>query len=288
MSDHILDSVTFDSSPHSGATTATFQADVLEGVDAPREEDVLQVARGYEVRQGYGLSFSGRILEWQAFLDLVAIMEEDSDLDVTLTWVSGLTTVLSQGRLTATPVLDEVPDRINIWYDTDTTIEDNPDSTAKATPTWTELGKTLGTDGNDADVLTTEDGRGLALYTAGRFLHAIPIDWDSTAFSNLDVEEQARNEVRIAIQDQSGNWRIYGNGANNEGVRLDVREMVAPGPEERERLVPRIYFTGSFLDFIRFEDASGNSVTPEDFHHGVEFEVQFFGQTRGDVITENR
>lgn len=286
MSDEVLSSVEYDTSPYSGATTVTYQADVHEGVDAPREEDTIQVARGFEVQQGYMLSFSGRILDFNALTDLATIQEEDSDLDIALNWLSGARTTLKKGRLTATPVLDEVPDRTDLYYDTDVTVTDNPDTDADSS--WTNVGRILGQDGNDADVTTTPDGRGLPIYIFGRFSQVIPIEWDSTQFANLKTEEDARNEVRIAISDQSGDWRIYGDGANNNGVHVEVRELAAPDPEEKNRMALRVHFTGSFKDFIRYEDSGGSTITPEDYHHGVEFNAMFYSQTRSDIITEGR
>lgn len=279
MSESVLDSLQIDNSGDGGSTTVTYQSDILTEASAPEEAEMVQVVEGFEVRRGYRKAPTVDILDPDAFSTLVGAMESRNDAVFTYTWKDGTTTVLSGLKVRAMPLMGVVPDNVTVWYDTDTSATDNPDTDADSS--WTQLTEVLGETSADVSVETRPNGRGLPYYIAGVFVHDIPLFYGSTAYNNIKTEEDARNEVRIAIENQAGNFRIYGAGGGN-GVHVEIHENIAPEFSEVPHMILRCYQTGSFTDIISYPTGA------DDYFYGVSVEAESFGHDEGDILTENR
>ncbi len=281
MSDQVLDSLQIDNSADGGATTVTYQSEILEGgLDMPDEAETVDVAEGFAVRRGFRKAPTVDILDPGAFTTLVPAMEGRFDTTLTYTWKGGLTTVLNGAKILVQPIMDTVPDNVKVYYDTDTTVTDNPDTDSDGS--WTELSEVLGETGHDSENHTRPNGRGLPYWVTSTLIHDIPLFYDSTAYSNIKTEEDNRNEVRIAIENQAGNYRIYGEGGGNGGVHVEIHQNPSPQFDEVNHMILRVYQTGSFDNIISYPSS------PDDYFMGVSLEAMAFGHDEGDILTENR
>lgn len=286
MSQQVLDSIQFDNSGDGGSFTQTYQAEIVTAPDVADNEMTVSVAEGFDYRRGYNKEFTVRILEPDTFPGTGSndsiiddLMESRNDVTVTFNWKSVAdTTVLSGGKVTATPVMDEVPDNTTVWYDTDTSATDNPDTDSDSS--WTELSEVVGDTSHESENVTVANGRDLPYWVYSRFMHPIPLFYDGTAFSNIKTEEDNRNEIRVAIENQAGNFRIYGGGGT--GVQVNITSMPAPEPDQVARMMMTVYQSGSFTDIITYPSGA------EDFFYGTELTFETWGHDEADVFTENR
>lgn len=285
MSESILEKLQIDNSGDGGSLTNTYQSDILTEADAPEDAETVDVVEGFSVRRGYRKSPTVRILDPDAFSPLVSAMEGRYDTKFTYTWKDGNTSVLSGLKIRALPLMGVVPDNVTVWYDTDTSATDNPgnesDTGNSQDGSWTKLTEVLGETSADTEVITRPNGRGLPYYVAGRFVHDIPLFYGSTAYNNIKTEEDNRNEVRIAIENQAGNYRVYGAGGGS-GVHVEIHENIAPQFDEVPHMILRCYQTGSFDDIITYPSGA------DDYFYGVEVMGEAFGHDEGDILTENR
>lgn len=290
MSQNVLDSIQLDNTADGGNFNQTYQAEVITSPDMPDNEETVSVAEGFDVRRGYRKEVSFMILEPDAFAgtgssDSVIddLMEPRNDVVITFNWKNTTnTTVLSGAKVTALPVMDEVPDNVKVWYDTDTSATDNPGNEASNTAdgSWTELEEVVGETGDEAENITRANGRGLPYWVRSMFMHPIPLFYDSTAYSNIKTEEDNRNEVRIAIENQAGNYRIYGGGGT--GVHVRIHRMPSPSPDEVGHMILTCYQSDSFTNIITYPTGA------DDYFYGVEVTAEAFGHDEADILTENR
>lgn len=278
MSDQILQSLQIDNTGNGGSVNETYQSEILESPDLSDDADTVTVAEGFDVRRGYRKNPSVQILDPGAFTALTPAMENRHDAVLTFTWKGGSTTVLSGTKVQVLPLMGVVPDNVSVYYDTDPSATDNPDTDSDSS--WNELTEVVGETSADPSLHTRPNGRGLPYYIAGIFVHDIPLFYDSAAYSNIKTEEDNRNEVRIAIQNQAGNYRIYGGGGT--GVHVRIHQMPSPQPDEVNHMILRVYQVGSFTDIITYPTGA------DDYFYGVELTAEAFGHSEGDILTENR
>lgn len=286
MSQQVLESLNISNTADGGSYDVTHQAEIITSPEMPDNEETVSVAEGFDVRRGYRKEVSAMILDPDAFAGtggndsmIDDLMEARADVVLTFNW-KGVTetTVLNGAKLTALPVMDEVPDNVSVWYDTDTDATDNPDTDADGS--WTELEEVVGETGHEADNITTPNGRGLPFWVRSMFMHPIPLFYDATAYSNIKTEENNRNEVRIAIENQAGNYRIY--GGNGTGVHVRIHENPNPDPDDVGEMILTVYQSASFTDLITYPTGA------DDYFYGVEFTAEAFGHDEADILTENR
>jgi len=289
MSKQVLDSITIDNTGDGGSFSETYDAVIMEDPSLENDVNQVSVARGFDVPRGYRKSISGRIFDPSAFAGtgsddslIEDVMEPGYDVEFTLTWLDGSTSVLSGAKLTALPIMDAVPDNVDVWYDTDTAATDNPDTDSDSS--WTKLAEVLGGTEHEAENVTVADGRDLPSFVYSMFMHEVEMFYDGTAFSNLKTEQQAQpggNEVRIAIENQAGNYRIYGTG-NGDGVFVRVRDNAGMAPDDVHGMTMTVVQSGGLTDIITYPTGA------EDYFYGVEFEAEAFGHQEGDIWTDNR
>lgn len=284
MSSEVLDSITIDNSSNGGSFTETYDAVVMEDTTMPDDANTVLVTQGFEVRRGYRKSLESRLLVPDAFAGTGSsdsiiddVMEPRHDVEITLTWMSGTTSVLSGAKLLAQPIMDAVPDNTTVYMDP-SPADDDPDNDSDSS--WTELSEVVGTTEHDSENVTSATGRDQPYWKYSRFMHSIPLRYDSTAYGNIKTEENAQpggNEVDIAIENQAGNFRIY------RGVRVRVHQMPSPEADgEVNHMILHCTQAGSFTDIVEFPSGA------EDYFYGVSLTAESFGHEEGDIWTENR
>ena len=285
MSDQIVDEIQFDNTPDGGSTTETFQADITTGGSLDDNPDTVTVLEGFDRRRGFQKEPSFRILESGALSALSPLMTSRNDVEVTITWKNGSTTVLSGLKANVLPVTAVRPDFKIVWYDTDTGATDNPGNESDTGNTqdgsWTQLSEPLGNFSEDHDIITRENARGLPFYIAGLLDVTVPMFYDATSLSNLRTEDDNNNEIRLAIETQASNYLIFGDQPSG-GVEVEVHQMPSPESDEVNHFVASILQTGNFDEMITYP--SGAS----DLFFGAEVNMFSFAQSEGDILTENR
>lgn len=290
MSQQVLDEITLDNTGDGGSFNETYDSIVVTSPDVPDNEETVDVAKGVSIRRGYRKEVSFQVLDPDTFAGTGSndsliddAMEARADVTTTLSW-QGTTsdTVLTGMKLTALPVMDEVPDNTKVWYDTDTSATDNPDNEASNTAdsSWTELAEVVGETSHEAENVTTPNGRTLPYWVRSMFMHPIPMFYDSTAYSNIKTEEDNLNQVRVAIENQAGNFRIY--GGDGTGVYVRIHENPNPGPDDIATMVMTVYQSASFTDIITYPSGA------ENYFYGTEVTLETWGHDEADVLTENR
>lgn len=281
MSNQVVQSVQYDATPYAGTTNQTYQSQNATEGEMPDETETVDVLRGYARRRGARKSHSARILVPAAFADLSSIMTSNSRVDITITWQNGDTTVLSGAKMTVTPILQAVPDSAAVWYDTDTSSSDTPDTDSDSS--WTKLGEPLSAiDNATFEAVTTDNAANLFTYIYGRMNHAIEILPTSSAFSNLMTEYNSGNEIRIAFEDQGGNYLLYGQQSGGGVIIDEPYHVPAIDPQTRGHIVAPVKQTGTLSDIITFP------TNAENLFYGAEVQAEAFGHTEGDIFTENR
>jgi hypothetical protein len=280
MSKQVLDSIQFDDTGDGGSVTETYQASIQTEGEISDETDTVQVLSGIDRRRGYRRQFSARVLKPGAHTALAPLMKNRNETAITLNWRSGDTTVLTGTKVTVLPVVSVVPDNVSVWYDTDTSATDTPETDSDSS--WTELAEPLGGLDPSFDVQTRTDGSNLPFYIYGILEHNIQMFYDSTALSNLRTEYQNNNEVRIAFELQSGEYLIYGDQTGGGVVVDEPQTMPAMSPDEVLHMMVPVKQTGDLDDIVTFPTGA------EDLFYGVEITAETFGHDEGDVLTENR
>ena len=279
MSDQIADKVTFDNTPDGGSTTETFQADITTDGSLDDNPDTVTVLEGFDRRRGFQKEPSFQILDPDALTKLMPLMTSRNDVEVTIDWKGGSSTVVSGAKANVLPVTAVRPDFKSVWYDTDTSATDTPDTDSDGS--WTELSEPLGNFSEDHDIIIRENARGLPFYIAGLLDVTVPMFYDATALSNLRTEDNNSNEIRLAIETQAGNYLIFGDQSGG-GVEVEVHQMPSPSSDEVNHFVANVYQTGDFDSMITYP--SGAS----DLFFGAQIDLFSFAQSEGDILTENR
>lgn len=283
MSDQIVDEIQFDNTGDGGSTTETFQADITTDGSLDDNPDTVTVLEGFDRRRGFQKEPSFQILNPNAFSTLSPLMTSRNDVEVTITWKNGSTTVVSGLKANVLPVTAVRPDFKSVWYDTDTGAVDNPGNEGSNTSdaSWTELSEPLGNFSEDHDIISRENARGLPFYIAGLLDVTVPMFYDATALSSLRTEDNNNNEIRLAIETQAGNYLIFGDQSGG-GVEVEVRQMPSPASDEVNHFVANVLQTGDFDQMITYP--SGAS----DLFFGAQVDMFSFAQSEGDILTENR
>lgn len=290
MSQQVLDEVTLDNTGDGGSFNETYDSIVLSAPDVPDNEENVDVAKGISIRRGYRKEVSFMVLDPDTFAGTGAndsliddAMETRLDTEVTFSWQgTSSDTVLSGCKLLAQPVMDEVPDNVSVWYDTDTSATDNPGNEASNTAdsSWTELAEVLGETSHESENITTPNGRTQPYWVRSMFAHPIPMFYDATAYSTIKTVEDNLTQVRVAIENQAGNYRVY--GGNGTGVYVRIHEQPNPGPDDLATMVMDVFQSASFTDIITFPNGA------ENYFYGTEVTLETWGHDEADVLTENR
>ena len=283
MSDQILQTLELTDSPDGGSTTETYDSDISTNLEMPDNPDTVQVLEGYDRRRGYRKEINFQVLDPDAHANLAPLMKNRNDVKVTATWKNGSTTVVEGFKVQVTPLTSVVPDNVSVWYDTDTGATDNPGNEGSNTSdsSWTELSEPLGNIDENHEILSRENARGLPFYIAGVVEYTIPMFYDSTALSNLRTEDNNENEIRIAVETQSGNYLVLGDQSGG-GVEVEVHQMPAPSPDEVNHFVATVYQSGALDDIITFPSGANN------LFYGAEVSGAAFAHSETAIVTENR
>ena len=279
MSDQIVDTFEFDNTPDGGSTTEIFQSDLTTEGSIDNNNDTVEVLEGFDRRRGFRKEPSFRILKNDALDRLMPLMTSRKDVKLTVTWKDGSTTILEGCKAIVRPVTAVRPDFRAVWYDTDTSATDTPSTDSDSS--WTKLSEPLGNFEENPEVQTTENARGLPYYVEGTLNVSVPMFYDGTALSNLRTEDNADNEIRLAVETQAGGYLIFGDQSGG-GVEVEVGSRSALQPDEVGHFTAKIYQTADFSDLIT------NPANASDLFFGAEIDLFAFAQNEGDILTENR
>jgi len=280
MSNQVLDTFEIDSSPHGGSTTKTYEARNATDGEFADDTETVEVLSGIDRRRGARKSFSARILVPSAFQDLSPVMENNELVDITATFLSGDTDKIEQAKMTVMPVIQVVPDSVAVWYDTDTSVADNPDTDSDSS--WTKLGEPLDQIDGNFEAITQENAANLPTYVRGQMTHQVEILPTGSAYSDLKTEYNNDNEIRIAFEDQGGDYLVYGNQSGGGVIIDEPRHMPAISPNERAHIVAPVKFSGDLSNTISYPPNA------ENLFYGATIEAEVFGREEGDFFTTTR
>lgn len=276
MASEVLDEIKFDNTPYGGSDTYTYDSDFTEGSDYGDDTDTLDVDSGLTIRRGARKTYEVTVHRSAAFTELVGMMETNTNLDVTLTRLgSGETDVLSECRMIARPIMDQVADIARVWID-DAGVADNPDTDSDSS--WVDLEAPVG-GAQEADITinTNPSGVDTTRYVSAKLDHDIELEVGN-AYSELKTRQDNGTRSRVAIEHPDGTFRLY------DDVRVFVSHMPHPQPDQEETVMMYIRSPAkdSITDILTFPTGAA------DYFYGAQATVETFAHDEADILTLNR